>query len=142
MKRSVKWVAWTLVMLVTLVGYCSRFISRDDLNAVPHQERRVGTTIRVDTSIGFENPRKLAEHYQKHGAEFGAQSQDEYLRMATALRDKPAGGEVLELVRDDGVTCRFDRSSGAFLAFNRDRTIRTFFRPNDGENYFRRQAKR
>ena len=35
-----------------------------------------------------------------------------------------------------------DRSSGTFLAFNPDLTIRTFFKPNDGESYFHRQSKR
>ena len=28
------------------------------------------------------------------------------------------------------------------IAFNRDGTIRTFFKPNDGERYYRRQAER
>ena len=49
---------------------------------------------------------------------------------------------LLEEVRDDGRITRFDRTSGAFLAFDRDGIIRTFFRPNDGEAYFRRQAER
>jgi pyocin large subunit-like protein len=49
---------------------------------------------------------------------------------------------VLELVRADGVITRFDRASGAFLAFEQDGVIRTFFIPNAGERYFRRQAKR
>jgi len=40
------------------------------------------------------------------------------------------------------VVTRFDRTSGAFLAFNSDGVIRTFFKPNDGERYFRRQAER
>jgi pyocin large subunit-like protein len=96
----------------------------------------------VSSSRGFGSPSKLTEHYQKHGAEFDARSQDDYLRMAQALRDKPTPGDVLELKRDDGVICRFDRGSGAFIAFNADGTIRTFFKPNDGENYYRRQAKR
>ena len=65
-----------------------------------------------------------------------------YLRAAQTLRDQPAGGAVLELRRSDGVVTRFDKTSGAFLAVNRDGTIRTFFRPNDGEAYFRRQATR
>jgi pyocin large subunit-like protein len=42
----------------------------------------------------------------------------------------------------DGVICRFHKPSGSFLAFNPDLTIRTFFRPNDGESYFRRQLER
>ena len=92
--------------------------------------------------IGFRSHERLVEHYQKHGREFGAITQDEYLRRAQDLRDRPAGGDVLEAVRADGVITRFDRASGAFLAANPDRTIRTFFRPNQGETYFRRQRAR
>jgi len=91
---------------------------------------------------GFRDQQHLREHFQKHGAEFGAGSESEYLRLAQSLRDRPAGGEVLEAVRTDGVITRFDRSTGAFLAFDRDRTIRTFFRPNDGERYYTRQLAR
>ena len=35
-----------------------------------------------------------------------------------------------------------DRRSGAFLAYNTDLTIRTFFRPNAGEAYFQRATGR
>ena len=92
--------------------------------------------------VGFRDPEHLRQHFQKHGGEFGGISQAEYLRQAQALRDQPAEGQVLESVRLDGVITRFDRSSGAFLAFDRDRTIRTFFRPNDGERYYTRQLAR
>ena len=61
---------------------------------------------------------------------------------AQQLRDRPADGDVLETVRADGTISRFDRSTGAFLAFNRDGTIRAFFKPNDGERYFQRQTQR
>jgi pyocin large subunit-like protein len=93
-------------------------------------------------NIGFASRERLLEHYQKHGAEFGAVTIEEYLRQAQALRDSPVGGSVLEAVRSDGVTTRFDRSTGAFIAFNSDGTIRTCFKPNNGENYFRRQQQR
>jgi|SRR5579883_459469 pyocin large subunit-like protein len=91
---------------------------------------------------GFESPRKFAEHYAKHGREFGPISADEYLRMAQALRDTPPGGPVLEADKPGGVVTKFDRRTGAFVAYNPDRTIRTFFKPVDGERYFRRQARR
>jgi pyocin large subunit-like protein len=96
----------------------------------------------VDSQIGFASRQKLKEHFEKHGAEFGNITMDNYLALAQTLRDQPSGGDVLEITRADGVTTRFDRRTGAFLAFNSDRTIRTFFKPNDGENYFRRQARR
>jgi hypothetical protein len=56
------------------------------------------------------------EHYHKHGAEFGAISQQEYLRLAQALRDAPAGGTILQFVRHDGVITKFDKSKGYFGA--------------------------
>jgi len=94
------------------------------------------------SDVGFRTRALLTEHYAKHGAEFGSPGIDEYLRRAQALRDTPAGGDVLEAVRDDGVVTRFDRASGAFIAFDASGVIRTFFRPRDGERYFHRQAAR
>ncbi len=93
-------------------------------------------------SPGFTTHAHLVEHFEKHGAEFPGLTIDTYLQAAQTLRDAPAGGDILELRRNDGVVTRYDKQSGAFLAANRDRTIRTFFRPNDGEAYFRRQAAR
>ena len=107
--------------------------------------RGVGPAPRVESGhseIGFRDRSHLEEHYRKHGAEFGDISKADYLRRAQALRDRPAAGELLEAVRRDGVVTRFDRRSGEFLAFDRDLTIRTFFRPNEGEAYFDRQLKR
>jgi len=91
---------------------------------------------------GFRSRRLFEEHFAKHGREFGNISPPEYLHLAQELRDAPAGGPILEIMKADGVITRFDRRTGAFGAYNRDRTIRTFFKPNDGERYFRRQAER
>ena len=91
---------------------------------------------------GFVDNRRLEEHYEQHGAEFGRITKQDYLRQAQLLRDAAVGGPVLETVRADRVTTRYDRETGAFIAFNPDGTIRTFFKPNDGERYYRRQAAR
>jgi hypothetical protein len=112
---------------------------------VPSPPGREAPAPRVEyghPEIGFQDRSHLEAHYRKHGAEFGEISEAEYLRRAQALRDRPAVGEVLEGVRRDGVVIRFDRRGGEFLAFDRDLTIRTFFRPNQGEAYFDRQLKR
>jgi pyocin large subunit-like protein len=91
---------------------------------------------------GFRTQQQLDEHYQKHGAEFGHISEAQYLLLAQELRDAPVGGPILEAIKPGGVISRFDRRTGYFGAYNPDRTIRTFFVPNDGERYFRRQATR
>ncbi|MEO0478845.1 MAG: hypothetical protein AAF196_05140 [Planctomycetota bacterium] len=92
--------------------------------------------------VGFTSERSWRSHFEKHGTEFGSIDADEYLERAKALRDAPLSDDVLEIRRRDGVVTRFDRRTGAFVAFHADKSIRTFFRPNDGENYFRRQADR
>jgi pyocin large subunit-like protein len=90
---------------------------------------------------GFRSRAQLEEHFAKHGAEFGHISEAEYLRLAQGLRDAPVGGPILEARRPNGQFSRFDRRKGYFGAYNPDRTIRTFFIPNNGERYFRRQAQ-
>jgi hypothetical protein len=98
---------------------------------------------RAQSAVGFRTRDRLLDHYAKHGAEFNAQSADAYLVLAQSLRSAPPAGEVLEIVRPtDGVISKFDRASGAFIAFDADSTIRTFFKPNDGEAYFKRQSRR
>lgn len=92
--------------------------------------------------IGFASRRGLETHWEKHGSEFGSPSLDAYLAMAQHLRDAPLSTRVVEAPQSNGSYARFDRTTGAFLAFNRDLTIRTFFRPDDGESYFRRAVSR
>jgi len=117
---------WILLALLALTG-CSH----------PHPNVAVH-----GSGPGFSSHNRLEEHFHKHGDEFGKVDEATYLALAQTLRDAPVGGDILESKRSDGVTTRFDRSTGAFIAFNRDGTIRTFFKPNDGETYFRRQLNR
>ncbi len=96
-----------------------------------------------DASPGFRSRNLLEDHFAKHGAEFGATSPEEYLALARSLRNARTGSDVLEITRTlDKVISKFDRRSGAFIAFDPDSTIRTFFKPTDGEAYFKRQANR
>ena len=105
--------------------------------------RRRSQASSAKSERGFRDRAHLHDHFTKHGGEFPGFNEAEYLAMAQILRDAPAGGDILEVIRgSDGVVSRFDRRTGAFLAFDRDGTIRTFFKPNDGEKYFRRQANR
>ncbi len=96
----------------------------------------------VASGPGFRSRRQFEEHFAKHGREFGNISPQEYLARAQALRDAPAGGPILQAITPEGIISRFDRRSGAFGAYNPDRTIRTFFIPNAGERYFHRQASK
>ena len=116
--------------------------------AMTHRALRLTITVLLSALLliasgpGFRSRRQFEEHYAKHGREFGNISRQEYLERAQALRDAPAGGPILQAVTPEGIVSRFDRKSGAFGAYNPDRTIRTFFIPNAGERYFHRQASK
>jgi len=140
------WRAWTATVLLALaaLGGCREQAAtpRGRAAEAPSVPVLEAPTPPLRTDIGFRSRRQLMEHFLKHGHEFGRLTIDGYLRRAQVLRDRPTDADVLELVRPDGVVTRFDRASGDFIAFDADGTIRSFFRPNDGENYFRRQARR
>jgi hypothetical protein len=136
--------AWALVVLVFLVLACgSPQAPPAEVQKGKAAPEGSGATSHVKRpDIGFASRQKLVDHYKKHGREFGAVTMEQYLGKAQELRDRPAGGAILESVRPEGVVTRFDRGSGDFLAFNRDGVIRTYFRPTDGEAYYRRQLGR
>lgn len=96
----------------------------------------------VDRSIGFRSASTFASHYEKHGREFGNISKAKYLGMAQELRDAPLSSTVIQTWQARGNWARYDRSSGSFIAFRKDKVILTFFRPDDGEDYFRRASAR
>jgi hypothetical protein len=137
------WV-WVLVVLVFLVLACG------SPQAPPAEVQKGKAALEGSAApshvkrpdIGFASRQKLVDHYKKHGREFGAVTMEQYLRKAQELRDRPAGGAILESVRPEDVVTRYDRETGDFLAFNRDGIIRTYFRPTDGEAYYKRQLGR
>jgi hypothetical protein len=135
-----------LAAIALIVAYWNQAAERGNPPAVSGQgtveTRAPGDQKGWGTGIGFVDTRRLEEHYDKHGMEFGNITRQDYLRQAQLLRDAKVGGPVLETVRTDRVATRFDRQTGAFIAFNPNGTIRTFFKPNDGERYYRRQADR
>lgn len=147
-RRIVSLVAAALVALWVVLGPGitpdAPVVTQAPSASVPPARAAEGARQRVTSpGRGFRSEARLTEHFAKHGQEFPGVSRAEYLALAQALRDAPAGGDVLETVRSaDGVISRFDRATGAFLAVDADGTIRTFFKPNDGEAYFRRQANR
>ena len=140
--------ALALVLLVVVLPGCLAGCSaRDSTRAESNRNETAAVqptsaSARPASSVGFASRQKLLEHYNKHGAEFGNVSIEDYLRAAQTLRDQALGTKIIEAVRTDGVITRFDRDTGTFIAFTRDRVIRTCFKPNDGEAYFRRQVKR
>jgi len=87
------------------------------------------------------NVASLPDHFARHGRDFGAKDPDDYARMAWEFLQR-AKAEGLPAKQDEtGVLRVFDPKSGAFAAYNRDGTTKTFFKPGNSD-YFARQPGR
>lgn len=92
-----------------------------------------------DALDSWGRPETLQDHFDRHGAEFGAADIYDYAAQAHALYHRPG----VEAKVDAAGTLRiYDPASGAFGAYNPDGTTKTFFRPRRGQAYFDRQPGR
>ena len=73
--------------------------------------------------------------FEKHGAEFGYKNAVDYLKGANRLIQ---GGDGVETyVRRNGDVLFYREATNEFAVVAKDgKTIRTYFRPEDGRKYF------
>ena len=87
------------------------------------------------------NPRSLRDHFERHGRDFAAKDANDYARMAAEFLRRAKAESLPAKVDDSGTIRVFDPGSGAFGAYNRDGTTKTFFKPASN-GYFDRQPGR
>src|SRR5690606_15850533 len=96
----------------------------------------------VDEKPQFASEKHLDDHYVKHvirQKEFGNISKEEYLRRAQELVTSEPGGDILVKRRSNGDRLFYNQRTNEFAVLTEDGIIRTFFKPRDGIDYFRRQ---
>lgn len=106
--------------------------------SVSAEETTVPATEKSDKWYTFRNKTRYDEHYEKHGAEFGNITKEQYLQLANDLINNTSD-RVLHKYSEDGDYMYFDQDSGYFLVLSEDGYIRTFFIPTAGINYWNRQ---
>lgn len=100
----------------------------------PDPSEQTDTTSR--RSYTFRKPSYLKEHFKKHGQEMGADSEEDYLKMANDVIHNPNAITKLEAEDDDQIFFLDDTNEIVFLS--QDGYIRTYFICS-GINYFNRQ---
>ena len=89
----------------------------------------------------YSAAQNAAYHYRRNGKDFGARSQDEYVRKAHAFIDSPPRG-TLRLTRRNGDRLLYDPAANVFAVATKDGAPRTMFKPEDGMAYWERQKTR
>ena len=85
----------------------------------------------------FRNSTLLAQHYEKHGRSMGFASAEEYTAAANRVISNPASLHKKE--QEDGDDVYYLEKTNDFVIVSTDGYIRTYFRPDDGIDYFNRQ---
>lgn len=91
----------------------------------------------VQEAFLFRSDKLLNDHYEKHGIEMGYSSAEQYLAGANATINH---SDVLHKTqKEDGDEVYYVESTNDFVVVSKDGYIRTYFRPNEGLEYFERQ---
>ncbi len=89
----------------------------------------------------FRNAKLLNQHFEKHGAEFyddfGYETAKEYEKGASDVINNSEALHKTEAEDGDGVY--YIEDTNEFVILSTDGYIRTYFRPDDGINYYNRQ---
>lgn len=92
--------------------------------------------------VRFETPEKMQKHYDKHIDKYGNISISEYIALANELVNAKDTDGIERIVRSDESTAIYRFSTNDFLVITKDGYIRTFFKPDDGEEYWREEHER
>ena len=85
----------------------------------------------------FANSAERADHFHKHGADFGAKNARDYEAKADAFPLGSKSSTVLDYTRSQGDLVRFDPATDEFGVLSASGEVRTYFRPVPGVTHKR-----
>lgn len=100
-------------------------------------------SVRLSGGGSFDNPTVLDNHFEKHKNEFeDGITKEDYLRRANEMADRPLSETVEELKRSDNSISKYDIETNEFVVINEDGSIRSYFRPTNGIEYWKEEHER
>lgn len=112
----------------------------EDLETIKSRLTSGGNDGKIE--VRFETPEKMQKHYDKHIDKYGNISISEYIALANELVNAKDTDDIERIVRSDESTAIYRFSTNDFLVITKDGYIRTFFKPDDGEAYWREEHER
>ena len=87
----------------------------------------------------FQTEAKYADHYGRHGKDFGNISKGEYLQNARNLLNSKNGGSIQGFTTKDGWLFKYNTKTNEFAIGHPAGTISTYFKPDTGIEYWLKQ---
>jgi Pretoxin HINT domain len=129
--RDLKGSNLTVVAVVTWTG--SQTMYDLTINGVHTYYIESGTGTVLVHNCGWGNPATLEDHFLRHGADFGASSEQAYVSLADDFYNSRSQHLVKTQVNKAGqvTTVRvYDPASNTFGSYNSSGAIRTFYKPD------------
>jgi hypothetical protein len=82
----------------------------------------------------WADPKTLARHFEDHGGDFGATTEEEYANMAHDFYTNSDG--LPTKIDTDGTVRIYERDSNTFGSYTSDGRTFTYFKPEEGEAYW------
>lgn len=129
-----------ITVILALEG-CSDYVEINDISAPPASNLTAEEDTEIEESeasvFHFRSEKHLNDHYEKHGAEMGFTSPEEYEKAASAVVNNPESLHKLE--KDDGDDVYYLEKTNEFVVVSTDGYIRTYFLPDAGIAYYNKQ---
>jgi pyocin large subunit-like protein len=97
------------------------------------------STASIPASESWANPSTLADHFARHGADFGATSAEDYASQASQFLQRAQQEGLPTKIDSNGIIRVYDPETNTFGSYNPNGTTRTFYKPPAGINYWSRQ---
>jgi hypothetical protein len=89
-----------------------------------------------DDPFNWGRPETLQDHFDRHGADVGARTSQEYARMAEKFRAEAERAGYHSFRDSQGTQRIYDQATNRFGSYNADGSTRTFFSPSRGPDYW------
>jgi pyocin large subunit-like protein len=109
----------------------------EDALATEVEDTASETVVEDESSYNWGNLKTLEDHFQRHGADFQATSSGDYAGQAQNFYDNRVIYQ--SKIDENGITRVYDPETNSFGSYNLDGSTKTFFKPNNGLDYFTKQ---
>lgn len=135
-KSNAKISHYIITFLVVLAIGIGVFFSSNGSSDKPIADTTGGAVnVQQQSSYNFSSQETLNRHFQEHGHEFGYTTPEQYLQGAIRVIENPAS---LKKTEADGDYVYYLKSSNEIVFVTPYGVIRTYFKPDDGIEYFNR----
>lgn len=122
-----------LILAIFLIAFSILYIK----SKIGPDLYQIKQEVHISDRYTFKSESLLQEHFNKHGSEFGYASTSQYESGANTVINSPDALHKTEV--EDGDSVYYIQTTNELVILSTEGYIRTYFKPDDGIEYYNRQ---